>query len=92
VDTGAWVTVYNTTAARSADSSRTITTDPSPGSGVIAESITTGTGASTTFFSPALIGYNAEVPPTTNIPIKVYNNSGSTTTITVTVTLIQLEV
>jgi hypothetical protein len=84
--------VYNTSTARSADSSRSITTDPSPGSGVIAESITTGAGASTTYFSPALIGYSAEDPPLTDIPIKVYNNSGSTTTITVTLTLIQLEV
>jgi hypothetical protein len=90
VDHGAWVTVYSSTAARSADASRSITTDPTPGSGVIAESITTG--AATTYFSPALIGYSAEVLPTTDIPIKVYNNSGSTATIIVTVTLIQLEV
>jgi hypothetical protein len=91
VDHGAWVTIYMTTAARSADSSRSITTDPTPGSGVIAESITSGAGASTTYFTPALIGYSAESPPTTNIPIKVYNNSGTTTTITVTLTLIKLE-
>jgi hypothetical protein len=91
VDHGAWVTIYSTTAARSADSSRTITTDPTPGSGVIAESITTGAGSSTTYFTPALIGYSAEAPPITDIPIKVYNNSGSTTTITVTLTLIKLE-
>ena len=39
VSAGAWVTVYSSSAARTVDSSRLITTDPSPGSGVIAEAI-----------------------------------------------------
>ena len=38
----AWVTLYSSTNARSNDSSRLETTDPTPGSGVLAEVITTG--------------------------------------------------
>ena len=85
----AWVSVYNSTASRSADSARAITSDPNPGSGVIAEVITNN--ASTQYFSPAVIGYSSEAPPSTDIPVKIYNNSSSTQAITVTLTLIQLE-
>jgi hypothetical protein len=85
----AWVTVYSSTAARTADSTRAITSDPNPGSGVIAEVITTS--GTTQYFSPALIGYSSEASPLTDIPIKVYNNGASSAAITVTVTLIQLE-
>lgn len=90
VSAGAWVTVYTSSAAQSADSGRAISTDPTPGSGVVAESVTTT--ATTTYFSPAIIGYSSEAVPNTNIPLKVYNNSGSTATITVTLTLLKLEV
>ena len=90
VSAGAWVTVYTSSAAQSADSSRSISTDPTPGSGVVAEAVTTT--ATTTYFSPAVIGYSSEAVPTTNVPLKVYNNSGSTATITVTLTLLKLEV
>ena len=89
VSAGAWVTIYSTAASQTADSSRTITTDPTPGSGVIAESISTV--SNTTYFTPAIIGYNNESTPTTNIPVKIYNNSGATNAITVTLTLIKLE-
>jgi hypothetical protein len=89
VSAGAWVTIYSNAASQTADSSRTITTDPTPGSGIIAESISTTSG--TTSFTPAIIGYNNETSPTTNIPVKIYNNSGATNAITVTLTLIKLE-
>ncbi len=85
----AWVTVYTTTAARTADASRAITDDPIPGGGVIAEIITTG--AQTQSFTPGVFGYNDESSPTTDIQIKVVNRSGSTAAITVTVKLLQLE-
>ena len=85
----AWVTVYTSSAARSADASRTITTDPTPGSGVIAEVITTG--ASTQIFSPAVFGFSNESSPSTDIQIKVVNRSGSATAITITMNLVQLE-
>jgi len=83
----AWVTIYNGATARTNDSARVITTDPTPGSGVIAEVITAG--ASTYNFAPAIIGYSAE--NTTSIQLKVSNQSVTTQSITVTLTLIQLE-
>jgi len=86
---GAWVTVYSSTAARTSDASRAITTDPTPGSGVIAEMIsTTGT---TQYFSPAIVGYSSEATPTTSIPLKIYNNGASASVITVTLTILQTE-
>jgi hypothetical protein len=90
VDKGAWITIYTTTTAQSADSSRGITTDPTPGSGVIAEAITNSAG--TTTFTPAVYGFNGDGTPSTNMYLKIYNNSGSTNAITVTITYLQLEV
>jgi hypothetical protein len=89
VSAGAWVTVYSSSSAQSNDSSRTITTDPTPGSGVIAEAVTTT--ATTTYFSPAIHGYNADGSVNTNMYLKIYNNSGSSTAITVTITYLKLE-
>lgn len=83
----AWVVVYTSTAARTSDSTRSITTDPTPGSGVIAEVITTA--AQTQTFSPAVFGFTAD--SSTSIRVKVVNKSGTTQAITVTLTLLQLE-
>ena len=88
-DAAAWVRLYVSSNARTADASRTETTDPSPDAGVIAEVITTG--AQTVLISPGAFGYSNETPPTTNIPCAVTNKSGSTTAITVTLTAVQLE-
>jgi hypothetical protein len=85
-----WIRLYTSVAAMNSDSSRSQTTDPTPGSGVIAELI--ATGAITQYITPAVVGFNNESPTTTNIPIAITNNSGSTATITVTITLLQLEV
>jgi len=85
----AWVTVYSSSTAQSNDSGRTITTDPTPGSGVIAEVITTS--GTTQYFSPAVFGYNADATVGTNMYLKIYNNTGSSSAITVTVTYLKLE-
>jgi len=85
----AWVRIYTDTASRSADSGRSELTDPTPGSGVVAEVITTG--AQTILISPGALGFNNEASPTTSIPIAVTNKSGSTTTITITLTVVQVE-
>jgi hypothetical protein len=85
----AWVRIYTSEAARVADASRTEGTDPLPGSGVIAEVITTG--AQTVLISPGTIGFNDETVVTTNIPVRVTNKSVTTQAITVTLTAIQLE-
>jgi hypothetical protein len=85
----AWVTVYTSTAARTADSGRLETTDPIPGSGVVAEIITTA--ATSQAMTPATIGFNNDPTPSENIYLKVVNKSGSSTAITVTLTVLQLE-
>jgi hypothetical protein len=83
----AWVTLYTDTTSRTNDASRTETTDPLPGSGVIAEVITGG--AVTQLISPGTIGYNSAGTGTTYL--KVVNKSGATASITVTLTYVQLE-
>ena len=86
----AWVRIYSDSASRTSDNSRTEGNDPTPGSGVIAEAITTG--AQTILVSPGAIGFNNETPVTTTIPCAVTNKSGSTQAITVTLTAVPLEV
>jgi len=85
----AWVTLYTDQASRTADSGRNETTDPLPGSGVIAEVITTA--AQTQIITPATIGWNNEATPVAAVYAKVVNKSGSTASITVTITAVQLE-
>jgi hypothetical protein len=84
-----WIRVYTNAAARTSDATRSQTTDPQPGAGVIAEAITTG--ANVVLMSPATIGFNDESPVSNTIPIAVTNLSGSTGTITVTFTYLGLE-
>ncbi len=88
-DRAAWVRLYTTTAARSADTLRTQGVDPSPSAGVIAEVITSG--AATVAFTPAVLGFNNESTPTTVIPALIKNLSGSTSTVEVTLQILQLE-
>jgi hypothetical protein len=88
-DKAAWIRVYTSSAARSADSSRSIDVDPLPGSGVIAEVITTG--ASTQVLTPAVIGFNDDSTPVNTIYLAVTNRSGTTGTVTVTLTALKLE-
>jgi len=92
VSTGAWVTLYSNTSLANADYSRSITTDPNPGSGVIAESITTGTAANVSYYTPAVYGMNDDASVNSNGYLKIYNNSNTTNTITVTLTYLPLEV
>ncbi len=88
-DKAAWVVLYTDGNARTADSARTITTDPTPGSGVIAEVITTA--AQTQNITPGTIGWNNDGTPSTNAYLKVVNKSGSTGTVQVTLHFLQLE-
>lgn len=85
----AWVRAYTSIAERTADESRIITTDPAPGSGVVAEVITTG--AQVVNMAPATFGFSNEDIPNNNIPIRVTNRSGSAAAITVILTLVQIE-
>ena len=92
VSTGAWVTLYSNTSLANADYSRSITVDPNPGSGVIAESITTGTAANVTYYTPAVYGMNDDVSVTSNGYLKIYNNSNTTNSVSVTLTYLPLEI
>jgi hypothetical protein len=85
----AWVRIYTDTTSRTADATRVEGADPTPGSGVVAEVITTG--AQTILISPGAFGFSNEATPNTNIQLAVTNKSGGTTTITVTLTAVQLE-
>jgi hypothetical protein len=85
----AWVRVYTSQAARFADTSRLITDDPLPGSGVIAEAITDGTNP--VLITPSIIGFNNETVPTSDVYLRVTNTDAITGTVTVTLSLIKLE-
>ena len=88
----AWVVLYTNDTTRTADDSRSSGTDPTPGSGVIAEVITTTSGASTFVMTPGVIGWNDDGTPATTIYAKVQNLDSVSRTITVTLTLLPLEV
>lgn len=83
----AWVTLYMDTTSRTNDASRSETTDPTPGSGVLAEVITSG--AVTQWITPGTICFNSASGTTTYA--KVVNKSGSTANVQVTLTYLQLE-
>ena len=85
----AWVTLYTDTTSRTSDANRNITTDPLPGSGVVAEVLLSDGGVQK--ISPGLIGYNDDATPSTNVYAKVQNRSGSAATITVTLHYLALE-
>ena len=83
----AWVTLYTDTTSRTADAGRLETTDPTPGSGVLSEVITTG--AVTQLITPGTVCFNSS--PTATTYAKVVNKSGSTANVTVTLTYVQIE-
>ena len=84
----AWVTLYSSTTARTADAGRVETTDPTPGSGVLSEVITTGNVVQ--LITPASVCFNDAGAATTYA--KIVNKSGSTANVQVTLTYLQLEV
>jgi hypothetical protein len=85
----AWVRVYTSTTTMAADSGRSITTDPQPGAGVIAEAITTG--ANVVLMSPATVGFNDNATVSSSIPVSITNLSGSSANVQVTFTYLGLE-
>jgi len=86
----AWVTIYTDVNARSNDSARVETSDPAPGSGIIAEVITTSANE-TVLMTPSTIGFNNDATPGSNVYLKVVNKSGGAAAVTVTLTVLQLE-
>jgi hypothetical protein len=88
-DRAARVRVYVNAATRTADASRAEGVDPTSDAGLIAEVITTG--AESVIISPGAYGFNLENFTTTNIPCRVTNKSGSTSTVQVSLNVVQLE-
>ena len=86
----AWCRIYSSSQARTNDLNRNVGEDPAPGSGVIAEVITTGQNQEQ-IITPFTLGGNTESPVSTNIYVAVTNLSGQNTTITATLTILQLE-
>jgi len=88
-DQAAWVAIYASQSSRTADAGRGETTDPSPGSGVIAEVITTG--AERILITPCINFFNDETTPVSELYLKVVNKSGATQAITTTLTVVPTE-
>jgi hypothetical protein len=85
------VRIYTTSAARTADASRSEGVTPSQGAGVVADIV--ATGAQTIILAPGIFGHNEESSPspTTNIPFAITNKSGGTATVIATLSVLQLE-
>jgi len=90
LSTAGWLRLYTDSASRAADASRSVGIDPSPGSGVIAEVVTTGI-STTQIISPFVMGGNLDDTPSTTIYAAITNLSGTTQAITANLTILQLE-
>ena len=90
LSTAGWLRLYTDSTSRANDASRSIGIDPTPGSGVIAEVVTTGI-STTQIITPFVPGGNLDEPATDLIYASVMNMSGQTTTISVDLTILQLE-
>jgi len=88
LSTAGWIRLYTDIQSRENDATRSIGEDPAPGSGVIAEVVTTGI-STTQIISPFVMGgdiYNDGM-----IYVSIQNLSGTTQTITANLTILQLE-
>ena len=86
----AWIRIYSDGASRTADSSRTEGNDPLPGTGVIAEVITTS-GSLTQLITPGVLGFNNDTLTTSTIYLAVTNKDSVSRVMTVNLTILQLE-
>lgn len=83
------VVFYSSQAARTADASRPLGTEATPGTGVIMEVVTTG--AQTLEMTPAVMYHNTEPGAAGELYVKVENRSGSLASIAVTTTVVPIE-
>ena len=90
LSTAGWLRLYTDSTSRANDVSRSVGEDPAPGSGVIAEVVTTGI-STTQIISPFVMGGNLDNPVDTTIYAAITNLSGSTQAITANLTILQLE-
>jgi hypothetical protein len=82
--------LYTDATSRTSDSARTEGNDPTPGSGIIAEVITTS-GSLTQLITPGVIGFNNDTSTVTTVYLSVTNKDTVSRSIGVTLTLLQLE-
>jgi len=90
LSTTGWIRLYTDSTSRLNDVSRSVGEDPAPGSGVIAEVVTTGISTQQ-MITPFAMGGNMDEPVTNKIYVSIKNLSGSTQTITANLTILQLE-
>ena len=90
LSTAGWLRLYTDSTSRLNDVSRSVGEDPAPGSGVIAEVVTTGV-STTQIISPFVMGGNLDNPADTTIYAAITNLSGSTQSINANLTILQLE-
>ena len=90
LSTAGWLRLYTDSTSRTNDASRSVGIDPTPGSGVIAEVVTTGI-TTTQIITPFVMGGNLNNPADTTIYAAITNLSGVTTSISAQLTLLQLE-
>ena len=90
LSTTGWIRLYTDSTSRSNDVSRSVGEDPAPGSGVIAEVVTTGISTQQ-MITPFAMGGNMDEPVTNKIYVAIQNLSSSTQTITANLTILQLE-
>jgi len=84
-----WVRVYCDAAKRTADASRSLGNDPLPGSGVIAEVLTSTTDEEI-LITPGIMGFNNDNPRENKIYLAINNRTGSATAVTVTLTVLKI--
>ena len=84
-----WVRVYCDAAKRTDDASRSLGNDPLPGSGVIAE-VLTSTANEEVLITPGIMGFNNDNPRANKIYLAINNRTGSATAVTVTLTVLKI--
>jgi hypothetical protein len=90
LSTVGWIRLYTDSISRANDVTRSVGEDPVPGSGVIAEVVTTGISTQQ-MITPFVMGGNMDNPVTNKIYVAITNLSGTTQTITANLTILQLE-
>lgn len=87
----AWVRIYTDNVSRTNDQARSEQTDPLPGTGILAEVITTA-GSLTQLITPGVYGFNNDSPTSNTVYLSVTNKDLVPRSVNVTLTILQLEI
>ena len=82
-----WARLYTSSTERTNDAGRSVTTDPSEGSGLIAEFVNSTSSTKTFLVSPGVIGWTDD----STVPARVTNIGSSTITASVAITAVPME-